>query len=54
MPEEKKTVYDVLEILARLANFKGVSYEIGEIKDGRIKTIKNIKIEEIDLSRYPL
>jgi len=52
--DEKKDRYDVLELLAKLASYKEVHYEIGEMKDGRIQTIRNVKIEEIDLTRYPL
>ena len=43
--------YKILELLAKLGNYKGVSYEIKEIKDGRIIKIKNIKIEEIDITK---
>ena len=47
---EDKTVYDNLELLAKLANFKGVEYEI-ELKDGRPFKAKNVKIAEIDLTK---
>jgi hypothetical protein len=50
MPEPKDH-YKTLELLAKLADYKGVSYEIGEIKDGRITKIKNVKIDEIDLTK---
>lgn len=56
MSEDKQGLvsYDILELLARLSNFKGLSYEIETIKDGRIVSIKNVKIEQIDLTRSPL
>ena len=52
MVEDKlKLPYENLELLAKLANYKGLSYEIEEIKDGRIFIIKNIKIDRIELNR---
>ncbi len=48
---EEKDYYRILELIAKLGNYKGVEYEIAEIKDGRISKIKNVKIEEIDLSK---
>jgi acyl-CoA thioesterase len=52
MPDTNKIDhYEVLEFLAKLANYKGVAYEIDEIKDGRIVSIKNVKIEKIELNR---
>jgi len=42
--------YKILDLLAKLAGFKGVSYD-HEMKDGRIWKIKNIKIEEIDITK---
>ena len=47
---EDKTPYENLELIAQLANFKGVEYEI-ELKDGRPFKIKNVKIAEIDLTK---
>ena len=41
--------YETLELLAKLSNYRGLTYEIDEIKDGRIKSIKNIKIDKIEL-----
>jgi len=50
MSEDSKLKrYEILEVLAKLGNYKGVSYEIDEIKDGKIISIKNIKIDKIDL-----
>ncbi|MBM3703257.1 MAG: hypothetical protein FJW63_09815 [Actinobacteria bacterium] len=46
--------YEILELLARLSNYKGLLYEIDEIKDGRIISIKNIRIEKIELKDSPL
>jgi hypothetical protein len=46
--EDKR--YEVLELLAKLSNYRGLTYEIEEIKDGRIISIKNIKIDKIDLN----
>ena len=48
---EKEGRYEILELLARLSGFKGVHYEIAEIKDGRITKIKEVKIDEIDLTK---
>lgn len=46
--------YETLELLAKLGGYKGVEYEI-ELKDGRPYKAKNIKIQEIDLTKiYPL
>jgi hypothetical protein len=47
--DDKLQRYEVLEILAKLANYRGVSYEVDEMKDGRILSIKNVKIERIEL-----
>lgn len=41
--------YEVLELLAKLGGYKGVSYEIDEIKDAKIISIKNVRIEHINL-----
>lgn len=49
MTEDKKDHYNILELLAKLADYKGVSYEIDEIKDGRIYSLKNIRIEKVTL-----
>ena len=49
MNEDKLKRYEILEELAKLCKYKGLTYEIADIKDGRIKTIKNIKIESIEL-----
>ena len=51
MPEEKEKLrhYEILELLRKISGYKGVSYEIDEIKDGRIISIKNVKIERIEL-----
>ena len=51
MQEEKDNLrhYEILELLRKLSGYKGVSYEIDEIKDGRIISIKNVKIDKIDL-----
>jgi hypothetical protein len=46
---DKPDHYETLELLAKLSNFKGLFYEIDEIKDGRIISIKNVKIEKIEL-----
>ena len=43
--------YKLLEDLARICNYQGLTYEIAEIKDGRIFKIKNIRIEEIELTK---
>jgi hypothetical protein len=51
MEEDKNKRYEKLEILARLADFRELSYEIDEIKDGRIHSIKNVKIGRIDLTK---
>ena len=48
---EDDSKYKILELLARLADFKGLHYEIGEIKDGRVKTIVNVRIDEIDITK---
>ena len=47
--KEKLSRYEVLELLARLANYKGITYEVDEIKDGRIISIKNVKIDKVTL-----
>ena len=50
MPEDKQDkYYDILELLAKLSGYKGLSWEVNEIKDGRIHSIKNIKIDKIEL-----
>lgn len=54
MPEDKNKRYEILELLARLSGYKGIDYEIEEIKDGRIVSIKNIRIERIELKDSPL
>jgi len=45
--------YETLELLAKLSGYKGLSYDI-ELKDGRIIKLKNVKIEEIDLTKTEL
>ena len=50
IPEDKSKRYEILELLAKIAGYKGVSYEVAEIKDGRIHKIKNLKIDEVDLT----
>lgn len=52
--QKELTQYKVLELLAKLCEYKGLHYEIGEIKDGRIITIINIRIDEINLTKDPL
>lgn len=52
--KQEQPRYEILELLARISGYKGLSYEIDEIKDGRIQTIKNIKIEQIDITKHPL
>jgi hypothetical protein len=49
MSEDKPEVkhYDILELLAKLSNYSGLTYEIDEIKDGRIYSIKDVRIEKI-------
>ena len=47
---EDKDFYRILEVLAKLADYRGLTYEIDEIKDGRIKSLKNVKIEKVELS----
>lgn len=46
--------YEILELLARLSGYKGLNFEIDEIKDSRIISIKNIRIERIDLTKSPI
>ena len=49
-PEEGKLKrYSRLEVLAELAGYKGLTYEIDEIKDAKIISIKNIRIEKVEL-----
>lgn len=47
--EDRFKHYEILELLARLADHKGVIYEVDEIKDGKIFSIKNVRIERIVL-----
>lgn len=51
MSDEERRLkrYDTLELLARLGGHKDIDYEIDEIKDGRIVSIKNVKIAKIVL-----
>lgn len=51
MPDDEKLRhYDILELIAKLGNYKGIEYEIDEIKDGRIVSIRNVRIEKIELT----
>jgi len=47
--ENKEKKYEVLEELAKLAGYKGLDFEVDEIKDGRLKSIKNVKIDNVIL-----
>ena len=46
--EDKLKRDSILEELARLAKYKDFNYETDEIKDGRIISMKNIKISKIE------